>query len=202
MSQTSRELRDARTQSIIKQAREAFKNHEIVEEGDRWWFLAERVNGKALSTYATSVFCDHFGCIYVGGDIDTVVYGYYSDYSDPKKRLKWIGQCEDLEYYVNQKAALGLGNRALTTSFDSNIAIAEIKEYTNEVDLNPDNKEALIDIIQLIRDGNSPEYIYSYMQDHIDYELLEELTQLGAVISSRVIYAWVALGKLCELLEV
>jgi hypothetical protein len=209
--QTSSELRQDYIKRTLERSRNAYKNHELIDRGDRWFHLARRYpdTGQVDSYCATDIFCGHFGEIVVGGDVDTMVFAHYGDSRDIERRLKWIGRCKDLEYYVAQKASIGMtDNNALTYQFDPKIAAAELREHMAQFDgdqrdvMNDDAKEEFDRIIGMVESGEAHQAVISHELYHsIDYDYIDELGQFGTVLSSRVIHAFVAIEKLCDLLK-
>lgn len=212
---TAFEMRKKRLADITEQAKKAFAHHELVDHGDRWWLIGRRYedNNKLNSAYLTSIFCDHFGQIYVGGDVDVMVFGCYGDSRDLHKRLRWMGRCKDLGYYIAQKAQIGMtDNKKLTHDRDVDIAVVEIREFIemrkNDSDgewpngrEDEDERDALIRAIEQLKAGEPIQLVEYELFSEVGYDVLESLAPLGEVLSSRVIYTWQAIARLCDLLD-
>ena len=201
----ARKLRQAIHQQQREQAVEAFATHLLCKAGDRWWFL-RRTRSTA---YAASVFADFHSSLVVSGDIDTCAFAYGPE--DLHKRLAWIGKTDDVEYYVHQKAAIGMtdgpGGRAF--SFDPDVAKAQLLDLADEfvqngyADGDP-GPVALREIANnLVEQYSSTDLIAAAIYEQSDQYLMEALPgNLGATVSSRVFYAWAAVRRLCELLKI
>lgn len=192
------ELRRTYIERVLKQARDSYKDHELIDRGDRWFHIARRYeDGKVRSDLATDIFCGCFGEITVGGDLNTMVFAYFGDSKQIEPRLRWIGRNKDLEYYVAQKAAIGMtDNGVLTTKFDPQIAIAELKEHPVD---STDELNTIMDVIEMLESGET-NFNLIYHELYIGLNCTEDLSNLGKVLSPRVIYAYVAIEKLCDLL--
>lgn len=183
-------------------AMEMISNHDLLEEnywhdgcGARW------VIGK-LGTFVSrlEVFAGIGGSLIVHGDFDVVRFAHYSDHYDAFSRLCWMGLCQDVDYYVLQKASIGMGRRGGVEAYDEDVA----RDYLEDVIR--DAKES----------GRDPELI-EVVQRAIDHHLEDErelrqylgsagwrwdLWELdpGKVVDSHVVVAHIALNKLCALL--
>lgn len=106
-----------KTRDLMSLATEAFARHQLIRRRPDRWRIARVEDGRILGPYATEVVSLWGGELYVGGDIGFCVFGHYSDSPDPIMKLRWIGECEDLDWYVLQKARIGLEDPAgrLTT---------------------------------------------------------------------------------------
>jgi hypothetical protein len=209
MTRTGRERRDARLARLVEQARRAYADHEIVADGPRCWHIARRgADGRLDSCYSVDVYAGHHGQLYVGGDIDCVVFAAYGDNADPVRRLRWMGRCQDLDYYVAQKAAIGMtDDRKMVWDFDGDTAAADIREHVAVLreggcELDEDELEQWEDFAAEAAGGEiSPDALYHAMYHALPFEHLEGLDRIGSVLSGRVVYAWAALARLCDLLD-
>jgi hypothetical protein len=208
---TARELRDERLEGLVAQARRAYENHELIDRGDRWWLMAQRYeDGKLQSAYLTDVYCDHFGGIFVGGDISTMCFSCFGDSGSMEARLAWMGRCTDLDYYVAQKASIGMTGKGerLVWDWDSELAAMDIREHVATLveegyELTEDEKELWEDFASEAEGGEECLEVLEYrMYRDLSYDELEGLGNFGRILSSRVIYAWAALEKLCDLLDI
>lgn len=101
----AKQQRDDDFDMTRKLALEAFGEHIITSRGDRRWTMHRLdAEGKRLGSYATEIVQVTRG-ICVGGDIYPVIF---------QGDLQLIGECHDIQYYVAQKATLGMGSDALT----------------------------------------------------------------------------------------
>lgn len=177
-------------ESTIELAKESYKEHKIAKQEKDRWIIAREIEGKTTSVFKTEIIALYNNSLYIGGDIDVVVFSYGP--SDPIERLKWIGYTNDYAY-VAEKARIGTSR--------------SFKEYDEAV--------AKQDLLELME--NHPKHAY-FLEDHLDklYRAefvvdeiyngcsdidIEELEDFGKVLSSSVVYAKEAVNKLCQLLE-
>lgn len=104
-----------RLRDLISLATEAFVNHQLILCDKERWRIARRRDGLVETTYCTEVVSLWGGRLYVGGDIDDCVFAYYSDSTAPIDKLCWIGRCNDVGYYVCQKAQIGMTDNGKLT---------------------------------------------------------------------------------------
>ena len=105
------------TADLVDLATQAFARHSLVEgnhDSDRWR-IARAEDGKIQSAYATEIVSLWGGELYVGGDIDCCVFGRYADTPSHIDKLHWIGMTSDLDWYVSQKARIGMTDSGKVT---------------------------------------------------------------------------------------
>jgi len=113
---------------------------------------------------------------------------------------------------VRQKASIGLSDGGkLVDEFDAQVAEDDLDFHMNEMiaSLDPtqveegdaqDIKEVFERAKELVHDDPHELRTYLYNELH-DSDAWEWLGELGNIVSHRVIYAWAALRRLCELLD-
>lgn len=137
-----------------------------------------------------------FGSLIVHGDWDVCRFAYYGDHSDAWSRLRWMGRCSDLDYYVVQKATIGMGGTDLTEAYDEDVATHDLSVAADEAD---DDK--LTEVLRAALDYTEDEqYLRSFLSDNAPGRDLWELT-LGRVVAPRVVTAHAALARIVHLLE-
>lgn len=196
-----------------ERAIEAFANHELVDNREDRWRIARRdKDGRLTNIHYAEIVSLWGGRIYVGGDIDDCVFAYYGDHPDHRSKLRWMGRCNDVGYYVRQKASIGLSDGGkLVDEFDAQVAEDDLDFHMNEMiaSLDPtqveegdaqDIKEVFERAKELVHDDPHELRTYLYNELH-DSDAWEWLGELGNIVSHRVIYAWAALRRLCELLD-
>jgi len=105
-----------RLQDMISLAIDAFANHQLIRcEQDRWHISRMTTDGRIESTYTTEIISLWGGRLFVGGDIDDCVFAYYSDSPNHIDKLRWIGKCEDVGWYVCEKAQIGMTDNGKLT---------------------------------------------------------------------------------------
>jgi hypothetical protein len=196
-------------QHHIDQAIDAFKDHEIVDTKDGHWRIMKRdKDGHLTNIHYAEIVSLWGGRLFVGGDIDDCVFAYYGDYSDHLSKLRWIGKTNDVSYYVRQKASMGLtDNGHLVNEYDEDVASSDLDDHL-ETELegtgrDPEKEENLRSIFSQAKEmAYDPVEMRTYLSDELnDCDCWEWLYTIGVVVSMRVIYAWAAVRRLCELLE-
>lgn len=198
----------------IEQAIDAFKDHQLVlddRENGRWRIARRDENGRLYNEYLTEIISLWGGRLFVGGDIDDCVFAYCSSNKDmgiPEFhmfKVAWMGHCNDVSYYVRQKASIGLSdNGKLTGAWNREVALDQLWGMLADMELEESpsadgDRNTLHEAIKMV-DGGSGSYdvwncIYSGYREPNDVP-----TDLGMVTSPRVIYAWAACRRLCELI--
>lgn len=208
-----------RLHRIVNSAISTFKGHELIYRNDELglWTIAKRYedgNKSIRSEYYTEIYAGSWGHITVGGDIDYCVFGYYSDKrhkgaGHKHAMLKWLG-CSTSFGYIREKACIGLscsGMKDLSTTNDEDVALEkidyEIKTLKDEIDADPDSRfyDAQIEAWREARALVTGEDL-TRAEIHVCDNVQDgwEFLPLGEVTSSRVIYAWAAMRRACELL--
>lgn len=176
-------------------AAKAFANHVITKQSDRRWLLQRmHADGRPDWTMAGEVIALEGSAIYVGGDIDHVLFAYGPE--DPIARLRWMGECKDLGYYVAQKARIGTG-RELVDLWDEDVAREQLIEYLE------DGAERVVDKGELdyALEAETREHFYDRACKALGCDAWEVVGHVGQVLAPRVIYAHAALARLCSLLR-
>ena len=199
---------------------EAFKSHAIVFEDritGRWRIMRHREDGTRCGMHATEIISLMNGRLFVGGDIDDCVFGYWGapegipEQEYHIRKVAWIGQHTEPDAYVSEKAAIGLTDgRRLTEIWDGDIAAEELEGVIKEFfeggedsvtkSVNDHYRSIIREAIQMAKDGDGPHMVRQHLYDDMgdNYETIP--SGLGMVTSPRVIYAWAACRKLCELI--
>ena len=204
---SSQQIKQAKTTALVEAARRAYEKHEIRDRGDRWWHIARRYpdgDRSFDSSYVTDIFCGRLGEVYVGGDISSMVFAYNN--ANPISRLHWIGDCNDLEYYVAQKASIGMGRdlQNAVWDYDSELAATQLHEHYQQLldagrSATPPAMKDLKDIL-LELGLELPQERAVELTHELDWTIMEGLGPLGEVVSTRLVYAWAAIRRLCEVL--
>ena len=194
----------------------SFAKHQIFAESEgRWVIRARGENCGWTSNHLTEIVSLYGGRLFVGGDIDDCVFAYFGRSRDCElsmdlQKVQWIGRCEDLRRYVLEKAKIGLTDGGeITMEWVPEVAQYQLENVKQEYltaygqddkKLAEEVSEVLDRAIELAGDGE-PEYeVWACLRDLADPELLP--TALGRVPSARVVYAWAACRRLCELLSI
>lgn len=205
-----------RAERLHEQAAEAFSRHQIRRQGDGRWLIQRKYdddNGWS-STFATEVISLYGGELYVGGDIDFVIFGYYSDTSSHTDKLDWMGRCNDFGWYINQKATIGTG-RKLIEVYDDDAARDYVRQWLadeREAEQAEDREASLsLQLDDLLSNDHGRVHsrvpwedrhqLIEHLHDELGYDVMSERYDIGMVIAPRVYYAYAALRKLCDLLD-
>jgi len=183
---------------LKQEAIQAFEGHVLRASEERHWSIGRPGTG----VYFAEVFAGA-AHLYVGGDIDTVAFGYYLDGGDPLAMLRWIGCTDDVGWYIKQKAGIGLSDSGrLTEGYDDEVARSELGMLLREDLEDPDAPGAgkRIRMLQEAMDYTHDEVeLRGFLYEETDDP--ELASDIGQVCSPRVVYAWAAVRRLCELLE-
>jgi hypothetical protein len=193
-----------RDEQLKHQAKEAFKNHKISKRSEGRWLLQRPYkDGEGWDcVFATEVISLWRGQLYVGGDIDFVIFAYYSDTSDHEDKVRWMGECKDFGWYVMQKAEIGTGSK-LVRVYDREEAEEFLKDQLKQVDEQGYNnpatvKEAFQDLIDRLPDDQH-EFLDGLYK--IDADLACDCGDSCMVAAPRVYFAHAVLARLCQLLD-
>jgi len=194
-----------------KRAMKDFENHQIIlddKENGRWRIAKKTEDGGVEGFYATEIISLWGGRLFAGGDIDDCVFAYFSaaknlsDVDFHLAKLAWIGQCTDVGYYVAQKAAIGLSDsRKLTEEWDPDIAIEQLREMSEDEDNPKKANEVILEAIEFCQNIGDEHLLMNLLYETLGCENYTDIIpeSLGKVTSTRVIYAWAACRRLCQL---
>lgn len=185
------------------------KDHKITSRTDRSWVC--KTDGESNFWFEAIVVSA--GSLMVHGDISCVLFSQCR-HSDPESVLRWMGETDDLCYYVMQKATIGMapGRSELLESFNEGVWWHEALRYLEDVlddstkYKNVRTKPDFSDIKDLI-----PEWIFEIVSEgpsesgevrSFDSRAYEAgIHTWGRVPSYRLIHAHEATRKLCQLLD-
>lgn len=185
-------------------ARKAFAAHVVSRESEGRWLLQRRYpDGGFEWTMAAEVISLAGGALYVGGDIDYVIFSWFSDSGAHEDKVRWMGRCTDLEYYVRQKAAIGTG-RDLVEMYDADEARRQLERDVDDRENDDPGDSLARELRALLSDGLDFEDRDALL--HAIYEISSDFAtdvcaHLGIVTHPRVYYAHAALARLCDLLD-
>ncbi len=201
---------DLRTQHLDRhrqQAAKAFAGHQITKRSDGRWLLQQsHPDGAPDWTMAAEVICLEANSIYVGGDIDGAVFAYGP--RDFIQRIRWMGECNDLGYYVAQKARIGSPrHQSSVTEWNQDIAAQELQAWLADLKkedplVDQDDRFDSCQWERALSADHEHEFVSAaYDAFHGDFDIGEALCGMGKVLSPAVIYAHAALARLCLLLR-
>jgi hypothetical protein len=205
-----------RDEQLRRQAAEAFSRHVIRRRSDGRWLLQRRYkDDKGWDcVYAAEVISLWGGELYVGGDIDFVIFAHYNDTRSHESKLRWMGEHTDLGYYVRQKASIGTG-RQLIDVYESDAAEAQLREWLAERTeqlgedhdeeedgpLDVDGDELVTTINEMLQwMPDDPGEMLRRLHD-VSPSFMDDRYELGMVLAPRVYFAHAALRRLCDLLD-
>lgn len=203
-----------------------FENHQISRRGEGRYLLQTRSSDDSGWDWimAAEIHCSfNFSSIYVCGDIYPITFGFYSSDRDlpvelrERRLLNWMGKCRDIDYYVAQKATIGMGGSgvvdALVWEFDRDLAEKELRSwYTDRVlrltrdgeDVDSDDTCTALSRILAHGVDDSKDVLVRQLWDTCNHDFLYSHMgndSLGLVLSWRVKIAHAAIAKLCQLLD-
>lgn len=184
-----------------------YKDHRLLAEsywdggrGARWL-----IGQPGTNVMLTEVIAGVCGSLVVHGDCDTARFAHYSDYPDAWSRLRWMGFCRDVGYYVAQKASIGMGRSAdYRHAYDQDVARHDLARFLLDVRRHGYEPETLKEIAALVREA------YDYYTDS-ERELRDFLGHndkgwdlweytFGEVVATPVITGHLALQRCAYLL--
>lgn len=182
----------------IAGSKKVFENHVLTKESDRSWLLQIiHKDGKPDWTYAAEIICLEGGSIYVGGDIGSMIFSYGP--KDPLERLRWLGHCTDIGYYVVQKARIGMGDDHFVEEWDSDVARYEVKERMK------DDPETYVvkdeDYLTNALDAEDRSEFMDCLAKAFGSNAWEWIGETGMVTTWRVTHAHAAIARLCQILD-
>lgn len=202
-----------RAEQLTEEARRAFADHVIRKRSEgRWLLMRPDKDGTWSPFHWTEVISLYGGSLYVGGDIQHVIFGYYSDDGRPESKVYWMGRRRSAaDGYLQEKASIGSG-RELTESWEEDVAREGVQDWLKE------EREALgeyeagdkwharhmrrIEQLEgLLDDFPSSKDLLAHALYEIDPERLCDCGVPGTVPHFRLFYAHAALARLCDLLD-
>lgn len=195
---------------MIAQARQTFATHvfRFRDDEHHHWVLGRPPGDGWGNAYSAEIVALRFGMLYVGGDIDTVVFGQAN--ARGVELVRWIGGTEDVGYYVLQKASIGMGDtyRHLTTSWSWEACEVDVRELAGQVDDERLSK-AISSLLEAVDEVGEPEGREAFLNAAYDalaahdenMDAMGCFGDLGVRIAWRVVYAHAALRRLLELLQ-
>jgi hypothetical protein len=162
--------------------------------GARW------VVGKpGTSVLRFEVIAGICGSLIVHGDIDIVRFGHYSDRRDAWSRLQWMAFCTDVDYYVAQKASIGMGRVSDSMIYDEDVARAELLRDLKEAQ--SEGPPALAKVLEeaLEHYTEDEHELRNFLASAGNWDLWER--EYGRCLSPSVILAHLALNKTACLLQ-
>lgn len=192
---SAKEAREKFISTYTEYAKIVLKDHKIISKSNGRWYVKNPKN----NAYWFEVISLENGPLYIGGGISHVIFSYYVDLEDHERKLRWIGHHDEVSYYVAQQASIGMTGCNITYDVDTTVAIAELEDLIEACrEGDEQNLEAYREALRLLN-----KYNLHYAKEHL-YEELEnssEILPLGEVVSPRIIFAWQAAKKLCQLLD-
>lgn len=183
-----------------------FADH--VLEGEAYWDEGRGarwvVRQPGTYIYYAEIIAGAGGSLVVHGDIDVVRFAHCGDHSDAWNRLRWMGHCTDIDYYVAQKASIGRACEA--EQYDEDVAKAYLREMIRDEreamrEAEEEDRKRHAATIEAYKDAldhteNQTEML-SVLWHHGEYEYP---TGLGMRTATRVLYAHAALNRCVSLL--
>lgn len=198
---------------IEEMAKRSFARHQILRYTPGPGFEGSWLVGEPhCSIFRAQVIVTYDCSIIVHGDIDVVCFQRYhgGPNTSPAEVIAWMAT-SSIDY-VTEKANIGTG-REVTEDYDAGVALDNvlwhIREAEKEAAPDEDDENGNLDeyavrdlalwnsVKERLEDGDSKEEIRQYIYDETHDA---DLTNIGEVTSARVIWAWMMVRKLHELL--
>lgn len=202
--------REAYHANLVRLATDAFALHAIRKREPGRWLLQRQHDGRWTGNYSAEVIATWHGELYVGGDVDFVLFRGYGDSRDPEAILRWMGHHADVRGYVRSKACIGTGWQ-LTDAFDDAVAREDVADWLAQREPGPPDDDGDTDggcpegaavlrrALELIDKGHPLDDVKAYLYD--EGQESEDVARLGLVVAPRVYYAHAAVRRLCALLD-
>lgn len=206
-----REDPKVRDKEMRQMARESFEGHRITQSqrypmGARW--LIQRPYSKPPPgwdwTMAAEIVVMAGGRIVVWGDLHPVMFAHFGPFQDPRQVVDWMGKCEDLGYYVHQKATIAC--REVVDVWEADVARFQLREMIRpEAVEDMGYGEKFVEVIEEALERCIWEHRHEFLE-FVYNELgmdggYESVCHVGMVLSPRVYYAHAALTRLSQLLD-
>lgn len=117
-------------QKTVAHGTKMLAKHQLL--GEAYWddgLGARWLIGQPDSSFGrTEIIAGIFGSLVVHGDFDTARFASYGDRADAWSRLLWMADCDDLGYYVAQKASIGMGGgEKLSHEYNEDVAQHDLR---------------------------------------------------------------------------
>lgn len=196
---------DKRREQLMSEARAAFERHELRRSSEGRWSLHRKLSdGSWDSIFWIEVIVLAGGKLLVHGDIEHVLFAYYSD-RDPLNVVRWMGQCRDIDYYVHQKATIGTGRKAIDTD-DDRVAAWQLAARIEDEKDQLRQVECMTAALAELAAGEHLTPVRQSLAERLgragysdDWEWIGDL---GTVPDARLYYAHAGLQRLCVLLGI
>lgn len=198
-----------RDEHMRQMAQEAFERHCITQaqkypHGGRWIIQRPYSDGKGFDwTMAAEIVVMAGGRIVVWGDIGPVMFAHHGPFKDPKQVIDWMGKCEDLGYYVHQKATIGC--REVVDVWEADVARFQLLEMITpeEIERQEWDEKFVAGVKEALEwhIGDERNQFLSFIFEQLGYDDYESVCHVGVVLSPSVYYAHAALARLSHLLD-
>lgn len=196
---------ESRLKTEVENCKRYYSEHVIAERSENSWYIKK----PGTSNLATEIVALRHGLLYVGGDVDTVVFGnYYDRPSNFESRVHWLGGKHTFTSYVEEKARIGMSSHDAIYEYDSQKADEDIariiQEYREMIEDEPDNTseyQEVIDNLEDIYTSDSNAMMLYHAISEAGVDSVYDYNGLGEVVRFCVIRAWAALNCLSTLLS-
>jgi hypothetical protein len=107
--------------------------------------------------YRAEIIAGIGGSLIVHGDVDISRFAHYGDHKDAWSRLRWMAFCSDVDYYVAQKASIGMGH-GRWEEYDDEVARHDLDVLVREYEENEGGYAQNGEIADLFREAR--EYVH------------------------------------------
>lgn len=200
--------REKYVRELDEQSTHEYRRHLIVKESDGRWLLMQPAESgwddpkrRWSNNMWTEVIALHGSGLYVGGDIDPVVFG--GGPKHPEARVRWMGSRRSgADGYFIEKASIGMGGRDIAVMrWDREVAYQELLELEADVQVRVGTAAGCIvkEARDYLDDGGAESMFQTLHR--INALDLEEYEHIGYVPAYRLFWAHGALARLATLLD-
>lgn len=185
------------TEKVMRSMTEAYSTFEIAKRSDDRFLIQGRYPDSAWKGEYTTEIIALWGHsrLFVGGDIDDTVFAYGP--KEPIARIYWIGRHPQFDHYILEKASIGSQPNKVQ-DFDHDLAWIELAEHL-ELPL-----EEVKESLECEEECGQDAFIGAFYDSELgknETDAFEWLGGIGMLPSIRVIQAYCACRRLCELLD-
>lgn len=178
---------------LRQDAEQCLKNHKITETGSNYWIIGE----PGTLIFKAQILISYDRSLIVYGDIRPVIFSRFCGGPGNDLVVRWIATSG--LHYIAEKAHIGMGYEGCEV-YEPSVALDAALAYKKEAheDTDDDRLRAWEEIIEEIPCEDADEIRKRVYEATQDFEIA---AAIGMVPSPRVIWGWLMIQKLHQLLE-
>jgi len=178
--------REDRSVALARQANACYADHALISQASDRWIIGR----PGSSAFRTEVINLTLGGVYVGGDIDHLIFRYSQD--EGIERVRWMSRRRDAaDSYFLEKASIGSG-RKLVYAWDLAVALDDL------ADINPEDygmtADGLSDLLESLESSVCQYDFQSRLHEHGSFD--DDDLKYGEIPDQRCYHVMAALKKL------